>query len=148
MIGSARCSRSYGLTHGWIGEQADSSSAANGVTTAMIPRRRCVMLTPALSFGSDHGTRHAGHLIQFTDLAVRVEQYRKRDRCGLEETDRIGGFGLDVDPEQRETGGLVFLVELLEHRHFLPARSAPARPEIDQHDLALQIAQGQIRVAR
>src|ERR1700687_293824 len=89
----------------------------------------------------DHGARHARNLIEGTDLALRVEQYRKRDRGRLEETERVSGFWFDIHAQQRESSGLVPAVELIEYRHFLAAGAAPAGPEIDQHHPAFEIRQ-------
>src|ERR1700691_6391746 len=58
----------------------------------------------------DHGARHARDFIQGTDLALGVEQYRKRDRSSLEESKGIRRFGFDVHTQQGEAGGLVLAV--------------------------------------
>ena len=42
---------------------------------------------------------------------------------------------------------VVLLVYALEQRHFLAARSAPARPEIDHHHLALVLRQADAAAA-
>src|SRR5271170_3748454 len=87
----------------------------------------------------DHGARHSGHLIERTDLAGSIEQNRETHRCGLEEPECVARFGLDVDAQQREACRLVLAVQLLEHRHFLAARAAPAGPEVNQYHLTLEL---------
>src|SRR5580693_1801438 len=64
----------------------------------------------------DHRARHARDFIQRTDLALRVEQYRKRDRSSLEESKGVRGFRFDVHAQQRETRGLVLAIQLIEYR--------------------------------
>src|SRR5580698_5897529 len=59
MIGSARCSRSEGLTHGCGAAQADDSSAATAARAATVPRkanRRCFMPAPASYLFPDQGS--------------------------------------------------------------------------------------------
>ena len=56
----------------------------------------------------------------------------------------LGGIGTQGDPQGHKTFILVFLINLVEIGHFLPARAAEEREEIDQHHFTLELAQGVI----
>src|ERR1700759_5015267 len=103
MMGSAKCSRSYGLTHGSIGVQPPRNSPKP--TAAKVRRASMAM---SLSYQStdaveilvlvtrlvatvqnpdvalavdDHGAGHSGDVIGFADRAVLVVDDRETDRC-------------------------------------------------------------------
>src|SRR5476651_1354100 len=88
---------------------------------------------------------HALHLIQLTDLAVDIEEYRKSDGRGLEPSRGRGRIGLDVDSYQGDALVVVLVIQLFQDRHLLTAGATPAGPEVHQHDLALQVGETQDR---
>jgi hypothetical protein len=89
----------------------------------------------------DHRARHGFDLVELADLAVHVEGNREGDGLGQLAQPRLGvlGIRLDIHAEHGEAHGLVLLVDVLEQRHFVAAGFAPAGPEIDHDDLALEL---------
>src|SRR5690606_31543142 len=63
----------------------------------------------------------------------------ERHRRLLQELLDAARILVDVHAEQREAEIRIALMERLEVRHLLAARPAPRRPEVDHHDLALQV---------
>src|SRR5579862_800589 len=186
MMGSARCSRSYGLTQGCTAQPPSAALASTAVSVQSAARRfldaaiarlrlECNSLPRACGFElflrqrsnlvqilaliaglvavmdvahcaltiHDDSARHPRDFIELTHFAIGIEQYRKRDRRALEEFLGVTLFRLDIDSEQSKACRLVGAIELLEDRHLLTAWAAPARPEINQHYLALELAQGE-----
>ena len=53
----------------------------------------------------------------------------------------VGRILLDIHSDESKAQRAVTLVHLIEQRHFLTAGTAPARPEVQHHDLTLQLVQ-------
>src|SRR5690606_26962904 len=87
----------------------------------------------------EYGARHRAHLVHLTDLAVLVEQHGERDRRLRKPAFSILRVCFHVHAEQREAKRTVTNVNLNEKWHVLATGPAPARPEVDHDDLALQL---------
>src|SRR6185369_17990537 len=78
---------------------------------------------------------------QVVDLAAGIEQNRVSKSLRLNKRTDLAGVVIG-DSENNETFRLELLVQGLKVRHFLAAWRAPSCPEIEHHDLALEILQG------
>src|SRR5690348_7336182 len=103
---------------------------------------------------------------RFQDAAVAADQHTEGQQArGISEDGGRHGIGIDADQDgivdgcalhegfgrrrlfHRDANHLravrgVLALELREHRHFLEARHAPTRPEIQQHHFAVPLGQG------
>src|SRR5665213_548669 len=165
MIGSARCSRSYGFTHGSIGAQAlrafqrhranriratrMSAPCGNSFAHQTADAAQVLILIAWLVAAVDHahsalavddyGARHAGDAIERTHLALRIVEDGETHRRLLQPV--IGGLRvrLDIYADHRESHFAIFFIDSVKERHLLPTRAAPARPKVEHYDLAFEL---------
>src|SRR5262245_26644420 len=104
----------------------------------------CVDVTDHAVAVDDYAARHRLEFVHSADFLAVIDEYGKRN-AGFASHFLCRAFlAFDVDAENREACVVITLVNLLQQRHFLPAWSAPTRPEIDQHDLPAIFVQTQV----
>ncbi len=109
---------------------------------ALVTRLVAMVQEAQVTFAiDDDRARHAGHVVHTAHLAVLVIQHGEAHGRLLQPVVRGLRVRLDIHTDQGEAQLVVLLVNVLEQGHFLAARSAPARPEVEHDHLALVLRQ-------
>src|SRR5579885_1529827 len=97
---------------------------------------------PALTVNNE-GFRHATHIVSLADLVLRIQQYLEVVTIFLDiGRDHHPALGILADRQHHEVLVVAELVVQGLHRgHFLAARPAPGRPDVEKNYLASQFVE-------
>jgi len=84
---------------------------------------------------------HGAHVEKTRRCALRIEQHSHRRRPSGQERLCVATPFVDVDRDDFQTTRVQLAVEAVKRRERLFARSAPACPEVHEHDAAAQVGE-------
>src|SRR5262245_53498121 len=93
----------------------------------------------------DDRSRHRFQVVKLGNALVLVDEDRETHARFLGHVRCRTHLAFDVHAEHGEARVVITLVDAIEQRQLLPARTTPARPEIDEHDLTLVFVEPEVR---